>query len=58
MSAANGCAVWSIGLGVMTRKRYEWHQIGRRFACDRNTAARRWENAMEKIVEKLMSDEK
>ncbi len=37
----------------MRAKRYEWHQIGRRFACDRNTAARRWKKAMELIVERL-----
>ena len=33
--------------------RYEWQQIGRRFACDRNTAARRWKRLMELIAWRL-----
>ena len=33
--------------------RYEWQQTGRRFACDRNTAARRWNKAIEKVVDHL-----
>jgi hypothetical protein len=37
----------------MRANRYEWQQIGRRFACDRNTAARRWNKAMEKIADYL-----
>ena len=37
----------------MRAKRYEWHQIGRRFACDRNTAARRWKKAMQLVADKL-----
>lgn len=37
----------------MRANRYEWQQIGRRFGCDRNTAARRWKKAMELVVERL-----
>ena len=37
----------------MRAKRYDWHQIGRRFACDRNTAARRWKKAMQLVTDKL-----
>jgi hypothetical protein len=37
----------------MRAKRYEWHQIGRRFACDRNTAARRWKKAMQLVTDRL-----
>jgi len=40
----------------MRAKRYEWHDIGRRFACDRNTAARRWQRAMAVVVGKLNGD--
>ena len=37
----------------MRANRYEWQQIGRRFACDRNTAARRWNKAIEKVAAEL-----
>ena len=37
----------------MRANRYEWQQIGRRFACDRNTAARRWKRLMELIAWRL-----
>ncbi|MDP1524178.1 MAG: DUF6362 family protein [Rhodocyclaceae bacterium] len=37
----------------MRANRYEWQQIGRRFACDRNTAARRWGKAIDFVVTKL-----
>lgn len=37
----------------MRANRYEWQQIGRRFACDRNTAARRWRRAIETVVGRL-----
>ena len=37
----------------MRANRYEWQQIGRRFACDRNTAARRWRRLMELVTYRL-----
>lgn len=39
----------------MRANRYEWQQIGRRFACDRNTAARRWRRLMELVTYRLNS---
>jgi hypothetical protein len=35
----------------MRAKRYGWHQIGRRFACDRTTAWRRWQRALQTVPE-------
>ena len=40
----------------MRANRYEWQQIGRRFACDRNTAARRWRRLMELVAFRLNHD--
>jgi hypothetical protein len=37
----------------MRANRYEWQQIGRRFACDRNTASRRWHRVMELVAHQL-----
>lgn len=37
----------------MRANRYEWQQIGRRFACDRNTASRRWHRVMELVAWRL-----
>lgn len=37
----------------MRANRYEWQQIGRRFACDRNTASRRWHRAIELVAYQL-----
>jgi hypothetical protein len=37
----------------MRANRYEWQQIGRRFACDRNTASRRWRRLMELVAFRL-----
>lgn len=34
----------------MRANRYEWQQIGRRFACDRNTASRRWNRCIELVT--------
>ena len=39
----------------MRANRYEWQQIGRRFACDRNTASRRWHRLMELVAYRLNS---
>jgi hypothetical protein len=39
----------------MRANRYEWQQIGRRFACDRNTASRRWHRVMELVAWQLNS---
>jgi hypothetical protein len=39
----------------MRANRYEWQQIGRRFACDRNTASRRWHRVMELVAFQLNS---
>jgi len=39
----------------MRANRYEWQQIGRRFACDRNTASRRWHRVMELVAFRLNS---
>lgn len=32
---------------------YEWHQIGRRFGCNRTTAWRRWKSALQKLTNHL-----
>ena len=32
---------------------YEWHQIGRRFGCDRTTAWRHWKLAMQVVADHL-----
>ena len=37
----------------MRANHYEWQQIGRRFARDRNTAARRWKKAIDMVVAQL-----
>ena len=37
----------------MRAKRYGWHQIGRRFACDRTTAWRRWQRALQTVADQL-----
>jgi hypothetical protein len=37
----------------MRANRYEWQQIGRRFACDRNTASRRWHRVLELVAHQL-----
>lgn len=39
----------------MRANRYEWQQIGRRFACDRNTASRRWNRCIELVTFHLNS---
>ena len=42
---------------VWMRANHEgWQTIGRRFACDRNTAARRWKHAIEAVVVGLNRD--
>jgi hypothetical protein len=40
-------------LGLMRADRYDWYQIGRWFACDRNKAARRWKKALELVADRL-----
>lgn len=40
-------------LAWMRANDYEWQLIGRRFACDRITAARRWNKAIEMVVTQL-----
>ena len=42
----------------MRAKRYPWHQIGKRFGCDRTTAWRRWEAAMRTIAKRLQHAER
>ena len=37
----------------MRAKRYDWQAIGRRFACDRTTAWRRWKRDMQVIADRL-----
>jgi hypothetical protein len=37
----------------MRAKRYDWQEIGRRFACDRTTAWRRWKRDMQVIADRL-----
>ena len=37
----------------MRADNYEWVEIGRRFACDRSTAWRRWKLSMQVVVEHL-----
>jgi hypothetical protein len=37
----------------MRADNYEWNEIGRRFACDRTTAWRRWKLAIRRVVEQL-----
>jgi len=39
----------------MRADRYEWQQIGKRFACDQNTASRRWQKAIEVVAARLNS---
>ncbi|MGH9893120.1 MAG: DUF6362 family protein [bacterium] len=34
-------------------KQYEWGPIGKRFGCDRNTARRWWQQALQIVVDKL-----
>ena len=36
-------------------KHYDWHEIGRRMACNRTTAWRRWKNALHLISERIDS---
>jgi hypothetical protein len=43
----------SSALVWMRANRYEWQQIGRRFACDRNTTSRRWHRLMELVAHQL-----
>lgn len=40
----------------MRAKRYGWRDITIRFACDRTTAWRRWQRALEIVVDKLNGD--
>ena len=37
----------------MRAKRYEWRKIARRFGCDRTTAWRRWQKALQIVVDHL-----
>jgi len=37
----------------MRAKRHEWNRIGKRFGCDRVTAWRRWQAALQVIADKL-----
>lgn len=37
----------------MRAKRHEWNRIGRRFGCDRVTAWRRWQVALQLIADRL-----
>lgn len=37
----------------MRAKRYAWQHIAKRFACDRTTAWRRWQQALGTIADKL-----
>lgn len=37
----------------MRAEEWEWKDIGRRFACDRTTAWRRWQRALSIVVEQL-----
>jgi hypothetical protein len=37
----------------MRANRYDWQQIGRRFACNRITAWRRWQRALEIVTRNL-----
>jgi predicted DNA-binding protein (UPF0251 family) len=37
----------------MRAKHYEWHQIARRFGCDRTTAWRRWQKALATVADHL-----
>ena len=41
----------------MRAKRYGWRDITIRFACDRTTAWRRWQRALEIVAEKLNSED-
>ena len=40
----------------MRAKRYGWRDITIRFACDRTTAWRRWQKALEIVVTNLNSE--
>ena len=37
----------------MRAKRYDWVEIGKRFACDRTTAWRRWKRDMQVVADLL-----
>jgi hypothetical protein len=37
----------------MRAKRYDWLEIGKRFACDRTTAWRRWKRDMQVLADRL-----
>jgi hypothetical protein len=37
----------------MRAKRYGWRDITIRFACDRTTAWRRWQKALQTVVDQL-----
>ena len=38
----------------MRARQYEWGRIGKRFGCDRNTARRRWQQALEVVLGELV----
>ncbi len=37
----------------MRAKRYDWVEIGKRFACDRTTAWRRWKRDLQVVADRL-----
>jgi DNA-directed RNA polymerase specialized sigma24 family protein len=37
----------------MRAEEWEWKDISRRFGCDRNTARRRWQRALQRVVQCL-----
>ena len=41
----------------MRAKQYEWQAIGRRFRCNRTTAWRRWQKALQVVVDKLNNND-
>lgn len=42
----------------MRAEGWEWKDISRRFACDRNTAWRRWRKALNLVIEQLNATHK
>lgn len=51
---------WIIGLAETQRHLvwmrahgHAWHEIGKRLGCDRNTAYRRWQKAIQQVVDQL-----
>ena len=43
----------ALAFQIMRAKRYGWRDITIRFACDRTTAWRRWQRALQTVADQL-----